>query len=67
MNNKHSSCARNRNENGTVNFYARKHAVYASAALHGLARRTRGRRLPLLHRYFFCAGLSALERAAEVS
>ena len=33
MNNKHSSCARNRNENRTVIFYARKHGMALPAAL----------------------------------
>ncbi len=33
MNNKHSSCARNRNENRTVIFYARKHGMAPPAAL----------------------------------
>ena len=36
MYNKHSSCARNRNENRTVIFYARKHATAAPAAASAL-------------------------------
>mgnify|MGYP007047230570 CR=1 FL=1 len=40
MNNKHSSCARNRNENRTVIFYARKHGMAPPARPAGVAGRS---------------------------
>ena len=57
MNNKHSFCARNRNENRTVIFYARKHGMAPPAALPGAAPYVGN---PWLSRYFFRTGLSPL-------
>ena len=64
MNNKQSSCARNRNVNGTVIFYARKHAVAAPAQCPDTTGRVG---IPSAEQVFFPHGPQPLERAAEVS
>ena len=61
MNNKHSSCARNRNENRTVIFYARKHGIAAPCRPAALAApQPDVRESPRLARYFFRTGPSPL-------
>lgn len=66
MNNKHSSCARNRNENRTVIFYARKHGMAPPAALPECRAATVCGE-SLAAQVFFPHRPQPLERAAEVS